>query len=153
MFVMTKPWPALRSDAEAERFAADADLTDCDFLQMVPMAFENTGSDRQVAIRLPAGLLLDAVEAMAKTRGIPYQRLIREVLEWEIQRSGKAQRGEPQPAEPSSAAIMPARIGATVGRRCIATLSRIAENDSWSLLIGSSCCSRGIVSISSKVRG
>lgn len=89
---MKKPWPVLRSDAEAERFVAEADLTDYDFSQMVPMAFERRRVDRQVSIRLPAGLL-DAVKERANARGIPYQRYIREVLEREVLRSGEAQRG------------------------------------------------------------
>ncbi len=82
---MTKPWPVLRSDEEAERFVAEADLSDYDFGQMVPMSFEHTGADRQVTIRLPADLL-DAVKERAKARGIPYQRYIREVLEREVHR-------------------------------------------------------------------
>lgn len=89
---MKKPWPVLRSDAEVERFVAEADLTDYDFSQMVPMAFERRRVDRQVSIRLPAGLL-DAVKERANARGIPYQRYIREVLEREVLRSGEAQRG------------------------------------------------------------
>lgn len=82
---MTKPWPVLRSDEEAERFVADADLTEYDFGQMVPMAFEYTGQDREVTIRLPADLL-DALEERAKARGVTCQRYIREVLEGEVHR-------------------------------------------------------------------
>jgi predicted DNA binding CopG/RHH family protein len=84
MFVMTKPWPVLGSDEEAERFVADADLSDYDFGQMVPMVFECTRMEREVTIRLPADLF-DAVKERAKAQGIPYQRFIREVLEREIQ--------------------------------------------------------------------
>jgi predicted DNA binding CopG/RHH family protein len=77
---MKKPWPALRSDEEAERFVAEADLTEYDFGEMVPARFEHAPKDERVNMRLP-GPLLAAVKARAKARGLPYQRFIREVLE------------------------------------------------------------------------
>ena len=80
---MKKPWPALKSDAEAEEFVATADLTEYDFSQMVPMTFEYTAKESRVTMRLP-GALLDAIKAKAKARGMPYQRYIREVLEREV---------------------------------------------------------------------
>lgn len=82
---MKKPWPVLKSDEEAERFVAEADLTEYDFAQMVPMRFEYTAKDSRVTMRLPAGLL-DAVKAKAKALGIPYQRYIRGVLERDLRR-------------------------------------------------------------------
>ena len=75
---MKKKWPVLLSDEEAERFVAEADLTEYDFGEMVP--FEFTPKDQRVNMRLP-GDLLAAVKAKAKARGLPYQRFIREVLE------------------------------------------------------------------------
>ncbi len=84
---MKKPWPVLKSDEEAERFVATADLTEYDFGQMVPMTFEYTAKDSRVTMRLP-GSLLDAVKARAKARGMPYQRYIRELLEREVRASG-----------------------------------------------------------------
>jgi predicted DNA binding CopG/RHH family protein len=77
----------LKSDEEAERFVATADLTEYDFGQMVPMTFEYTAKDSRVTMRLP-GSLLDAVKARAKARGMPYQRYIRELLEREVRASG-----------------------------------------------------------------
>ena len=85
---MNKPWPILKSDEETEEFVATADLTDYDFSQMVPMAFEYTAKDSRVTMRLPGGLL-DAVKERAKARGIPYQRYIREVLEREVRSGSK----------------------------------------------------------------
>jgi predicted DNA binding CopG/RHH family protein len=70
----------LRSDEEAERFVAEADLTEYDFGEMVPTRFEYAPKDERVNMRLP-GPLLAAVKAKAKARGLPYQRFIREVLE------------------------------------------------------------------------
>ena len=75
---MKKKWPVLLTDEEAERFVAEADLTEYDFGEMVP--FEFTPKDQRVNMRLP-GDLLAAVKAKAKARGLPYQRFIREVLE------------------------------------------------------------------------
>jgi predicted DNA binding CopG/RHH family protein len=77
---MKKKWPVLRSDEEAERLVAEADLTEHDFGAMVPMRFELARKDQRVNMRLPAPLL-EAVKAKAKARGLPYQRFIREVLE------------------------------------------------------------------------
>lgn len=36
---MKKPWPVLRGDEAAERFVAEADLSEYDFAQMVPVRF------------------------------------------------------------------------------------------------------------------
>lgn len=77
---MKKEWPVLKTDEEAERFVAEADLTEYDFSQMVPMHFEFAKKDERVNMRLP-GELLAAVKAKAKLRGLPYQRFIREALE------------------------------------------------------------------------
>jgi len=52
-----KPLPELESDAEAERFVAEADLTDYDLSAFNPAAFEFQVKDKQVNMRLPAGLL------------------------------------------------------------------------------------------------
>ena len=54
---MKKDWPALRSDEEAERFVAEADLTEYDFSTMVPVSFELRRKDRSVSLRLPEALL------------------------------------------------------------------------------------------------
>ena len=81
---MKKEWPVLRTDEEAERFVEEADLSEYDFGAMVPMHFEFAKKDERVNMRLP-GELLAAVKAKAKTRGLPYQRFIREALERAVQ--------------------------------------------------------------------
>src|SRR3954453_14598603 len=53
---MKKDWPALRTDEEAERFVAEADLTEYDFSTMVPVSFELRRKDRSVSLRLPKTL-------------------------------------------------------------------------------------------------
>lgn len=41
----TKPFPQFTSDAEAERFVAEADLTDYDWSDMKPVRFEFAAKD------------------------------------------------------------------------------------------------------------
>jgi predicted DNA binding CopG/RHH family protein len=48
--------------------------------------FEFAKKDKQINMRLPAPLLA-ALKSMAKDRGIPYTRLIREALERAVNRS------------------------------------------------------------------
>ena len=75
-----KPLPGLSTDEEAERFVNEADLTDFDLAQFTPVQFEFGRKSTRINMRLPE-TLLNAVKAKAQTRGIPYQRLIREALE------------------------------------------------------------------------
>jgi predicted DNA binding CopG/RHH family protein len=77
---MRKHWPALRSDEEAERFVAEADLTEYDFSTMVPVSFELRRKDRSVSLRLPEALL-EVVKRAAARQGIPYQRFMRQAIE------------------------------------------------------------------------
>jgi predicted DNA binding CopG/RHH family protein len=82
---MKKPLPALRTDEEAERFVAEADLTEYDLSSMRLVKFEFQPKTERVNMRLPKSLL-DAVKASAAKAGIPYQRFIRQVLESAVQR-------------------------------------------------------------------
>lgn len=72
--------PPLKTDEEAERFVDRADLTRFDLSQFRPVHFEFEKKTARVNMRLPEPLL-QAVKAKAQTRGIPYQRLIREAIE------------------------------------------------------------------------
>jgi predicted DNA binding CopG/RHH family protein len=76
---MKKKVPRLKTDREAEAFLAQ-DLSDLDFSQFKPARFEFEKKDEQINMRVPRLLLL-ALKARAKARGIPYTRLIRETLE------------------------------------------------------------------------
>jgi predicted DNA binding CopG/RHH family protein len=76
---MKKKVPRLKTDREAEAFLAQ-DLSKLDFSQFKPARFEFEKKDEQINMRVPKQLL-KAVKARAKTRGIPYTRLIRETLE------------------------------------------------------------------------
>ena len=75
-----KPLPHFATDEEAERFVAEADLTDYDLTGGRPMHFEFERKTVQVTMRMPE-TLVKAVKAKAAERGIPYQRFIREAIE------------------------------------------------------------------------
>jgi predicted DNA binding CopG/RHH family protein len=77
---MSKPLPKLKNDAEAAAFVENADLSKFDLSVMKPHSFEFEKKERQVNMRFPAALL-DAVKAKAATRGMSYQRFIRQTLE------------------------------------------------------------------------
>jgi predicted DNA binding CopG/RHH family protein len=76
---MKKKVPHLKTDRQAEAFLAQ-DLTNLDFSQFKPVRFEFEKKEEQINMRVPK-LLLAAVKARAKARGIPYTRFIRETLE------------------------------------------------------------------------
>jgi predicted DNA binding CopG/RHH family protein len=76
---MTKRVPQLKTDKQAEEFLA-RDLSELDFSQFRTARFEFEKKDSQINMRVPKQLL-EEVKARAKTRGIPYTRLIRETLE------------------------------------------------------------------------
>lgn len=80
-----RPQPKLSSDEEAERFVAEADLTEYDLSGFKPTRFEFERKSAQINMRLPQSLL-DALKRRATQRGIPYQRYIRELLEQAIDR-------------------------------------------------------------------
>jgi predicted DNA binding CopG/RHH family protein len=75
-----KELPPLHSDAEAERFVEEADLSEYDLSGFTPTRFEFEEKTAQVNMRMSRNLL-DAIKQRAKARGIPYQRYIRETLE------------------------------------------------------------------------
>ena len=85
---MKKPLPRLESDEEAERFVAEADLTDYDLSGLRIVQFEFEPKSERVNLRVPKRLL-DAVKAAAANAGIPYQRYIRQTLEAAVRRTRK----------------------------------------------------------------
>ena len=80
-----KPMPSLRSDAEAEAFVETADLSEYDLSGFEPVHYEFAPKAASLNMRLP-GPLLDAVKAKAKTKGIPYTRYVRMLLEQDVAR-------------------------------------------------------------------
>ncbi len=76
--------PDLKTDADAEAFL-EQDLSALDFKQFKPMRFEVAKKEAALNMRLPA-VLMDAVRAKAKAKGIPYARYVRMVLEEDLRR-------------------------------------------------------------------
>jgi predicted DNA binding CopG/RHH family protein len=74
----------MKTDKDVESFI-EQDLSDLDFSQFKSYRFEFENKDARVNMRLPKRQL-DAVKAEAKRRGIPYQRLMRELLETGLER-------------------------------------------------------------------
>ena len=85
---MKKTIPTFKSDAEAERFVATADLSKYDLSGLKPVRFEFEKKSAQLNMRVPQGLL-DAVKQRAVVRGIPYTRFIREAVESALSRPQK----------------------------------------------------------------
>ncbi len=77
--------PEFKTDADADAFL-EQDLSSLDFKQFKPMRFEVEKKEAALNMRLPA-VLLDAVRAKAKAKGIPYSRYVRMVLEADLLRT------------------------------------------------------------------
>jgi predicted DNA binding CopG/RHH family protein len=75
-----KSFPEFKSDAEAEDFVENANLTSYDLSEFTPVRFEFDKKTAQVNLRMPERLV-KAIKDRAKARGMPYQRFIREALE------------------------------------------------------------------------
>lgn len=72
--------PTLANDAAAEQFVATADLSQFNLSDFKPMRFEIEPKEAALNMRLPQNLL-DALKLKAKSKGIPYTRYVRMLLE------------------------------------------------------------------------
>jgi len=81
---MKRKVPIFKTDEEAEAFL-EQDLSDLDFSQFKRYRFEFENKDARVNMRLPQRQL-DALKAEARKRGVPYQRLMRDLLESGLQK-------------------------------------------------------------------
>ncbi|MBI2606927.1 MAG: CopG family transcriptional regulator [Deltaproteobacteria bacterium] len=85
---MSKRIPRFKSDEEAERFL-EQDLTDYLDPQYFRLArIEFIPKNKTVTFRI-SSTLLEQVKALAKSRGVNYQKLIREGLELVVRRGLK----------------------------------------------------------------
>jgi len=88
-----KPFPGFASDEEAERFLAEADLSQYDLLSGGLPADEwlarldTMYKDARVNLRLPRATI-EAYKQKAKERRMPYQRLMRITLQAALRRAG-----------------------------------------------------------------
>jgi len=85
---MKKKIQAFKTDEEAERFIATADLSEYDLSGLKPVKFEFEKKDVQLNMRVPK-VLLYAVKKRSAVRGIPYTRFIREAVEAALSRPEK----------------------------------------------------------------
>ena len=83
--IAPKKLPTFKSDAEAEAFVDQADLSQYELSGGEFVRFELKPKDKTVNLRLP-GQLLDAVRVRAKRAGVPYQRFIRMALEQAVRK-------------------------------------------------------------------
>ncbi len=77
--------PKMTTDQEVEDFLAQ-DLSDLDFSQFKTVRFELRAKDAQLNMRVPKPLL-DKMKARARALGIPYTRLIRQLMEQAVART------------------------------------------------------------------
>ena len=80
-----KDIPDFKTDQEAERFVDEANLADYDLSGFKPMRFEFERKSAQLNMRVPEPLL-EAVKMRAKSRGIPFTRYIRMLMEQDLSR-------------------------------------------------------------------
>ncbi len=85
MKTKAKAMPSLASDAQAEQFVATADLSAYDLTQFKPMHFEYEPKAVAINLRLPQNLL-NALKLKAKSKGVPYSRYVRLLLEADMAR-------------------------------------------------------------------
>jgi predicted DNA binding CopG/RHH family protein len=71
-----KPWPTLPTDQAAADFVENADLSEFDWSQAVPITMEHRKKDGQLNVRMPDEELSKVREA-AKNEGIPLSRFVR----------------------------------------------------------------------------
>ncbi len=83
MKTKSKPMPSLGNDAKAEHFVDTADLSQYDLSGFKPMRFEFEPKAAALNMRIPQKLL-DAVKTKAKSKGIPYTRYVRLLLESDV---------------------------------------------------------------------
>jgi predicted DNA binding CopG/RHH family protein len=72
--------PSLTSDASAEQFVENADLSEFDLTGFKPMHFEFEPKSAALNMRLPKNLL-DAIKCKAAAKGMPYTRYVRLLIE------------------------------------------------------------------------
>jgi predicted DNA binding CopG/RHH family protein len=89
---MSKKFPDLKTETQADDWLQSADLTDYDLSEMKKVRFELAPKDTSISLRLPAGLLA-TLKARAAEANMPTQRFIRVLIEAQLSEgSAKAKR-------------------------------------------------------------
>jgi predicted DNA binding CopG/RHH family protein len=92
---MSKKFPDLRSDEEADAWLQSADLSEYDLSGMKKVRFELARKDASISLRLPAALLA-TLKANAARANMPTQRLIRMMIEAQLAEAGAKPKRKPQ---------------------------------------------------------
>jgi predicted DNA binding CopG/RHH family protein len=93
--LMSKKFPDLRSDDEADAWLQGADLTEYDLSGMKKVRFELARRDASISLRLPAALLA-TLKANAAKANMPTQRLIRMMIEAQLGQASAKPKRRPQ---------------------------------------------------------
>jgi predicted DNA binding CopG/RHH family protein len=78
-----KQMASLANDTDAEKFVDTQDLSIYDLSGFKPMRFEIESKTAAISMRMPQSLF-DALKLKAKSKGIPYTRYIRFLLETDV---------------------------------------------------------------------
>ena len=71
-----KPWPTLPTDDAAAKFVNEADLSEFDWSQTIPVTMEFRKKNGQLNVRMPEDELMK-VRAAADREGMPLSRFVR----------------------------------------------------------------------------
>ena len=91
---MSKKFPDLKTDEEADDWLQSADLTDYDLSEMKTVRFELAPKDASISLRLPTALLATLKARAAKDK-MPTQRFIRVLIEAQLSESGAKAKRKP----------------------------------------------------------
>lgn len=97
---MSKKFPDLKNDEDADAWLQGADLTEYDLSGMKRVRFELARKDAAISLRLPAALLA-TLKANAAKANIPTQRLIRMMIEAQLVDATAKPKRKPQRKAPA----------------------------------------------------
>lgn len=80
-----KPWPTLPTDEAADAFVTNADLSQYDWSAAEPVRYEFERKAAAFNMRLPQALL-DAMKNKAASKGVPFTRYVRMLIEKDLAR-------------------------------------------------------------------
>jgi predicted DNA binding CopG/RHH family protein len=78
-----KQMSSIATDEDAEQFIESQDLSTYDLSGFMPMQFEIEPKTAAMNMRMPQSLF-DALKLKAKSKGIPYTRYVRQLLESDV---------------------------------------------------------------------
>ena len=97
---MSKRFPDLKSDEDADAWLQRADLTEYDLSGMKKVRFELARKDASISLRLPAALLA-TLKANAAKANMPTQRLIRMMIEAQLGQASARSKRKPERKVPA----------------------------------------------------